>query len=180
MSSSKLFLSLLAAFVVGIFLGGIVTKTMDGGYDTGYRDAWTKAEARAIEVGLIPETPSTVTSLSGTIEEVQKDAVVIATTLREINPFANPLPEKRTVRVTKETTIVEGVPLDIEAITKANEVFLKKLETLEPGDEPPLPPEPFQWKSLTLDGLRVGESVTVEAEEDIRTKTVFSAKSIRR
>lgn len=128
---------------------------------------------------------SDMRALTGVIEEVKGNALVIQS-VASINPFED-LPKTREVLVTGATKIVRVEQKDRGVFQKEMEVFQKEMakarkEQKGQGSRVPAkitPPVPFIEKSISLNDLKIADRVFVEAGENIKEKTIFTATRIR-
>lgn len=129
------------------------------GWYLGYQAGWQKAKKVVEESGLLPATEGVqVTNILGAVQEVGDGTMQLA--VRSIDPFA---PEELQVR----TVIVD----DSTSIGKLSLQITPPL-----GKKAGVPSA--TTTPLALGDIRVGDFVSVDAGEDIRTAKTFTATAI--
>ena len=123
---------------------------------------------------------SEIRALSGAIQEIKNNTIFLKSGASS-NPFEE-LPSVREVVVTDNTKIIKQEPKDPKLLQKEMTDYQKTFE--EAQKEPsattifPTPPMPFVEEEITIAELKVGDQITVEANENIKTATRFEATRI--
>ncbi len=166
-----------ATFVAGYKVG--MTKAGPGGgsgYDDGFAAGVASIAKKFEGTGLLPEaTP--ITMIGGTVVSIDGDSMVIDAPQVVRNPFDEPAPTARTVRIGATTKFVELVPKDPETLRKE----LDAMQTKKPGDvtTSDAVPSPFARKTLKITDIEVGARVWVLAADDILRASTFDAVEIQ-
>lgn len=131
-----------------------------------------------------------VLSLSGTVERVEDTTIFL-----NVNASQFPLedaPAVRRVIVTDNTELVRFEELSIEEQEQREQEYQEALaeyeanrQEAEPGaedaagvGEEPVPPDIVDEVSISLGDIESGDSITVSAEENIKTKKEFEATRV--
>lgn len=124
-----------------------------------------------------PTTPE-IRSLSGTIKDVSGNTITLESSFI-VNPFEN-LPQERVITITPSTKLISFEPKDQAVFQKEMEEYSQKMSAVRPGGvrEPAITPIPFNEKTLNINGIKVGMTVTVEAGENVKEKAAFEAVKI--
>ncbi|MEK7636585.1 MAG: hypothetical protein AAB362_02765 [Patescibacteria group bacterium] len=174
----SLIVSLIVSFVVGGVVGFVVGGyySGDGVLTNGERIA--ELEAKIEKAKKLFPSISDIRSVSGTIEEINGNSIVIKS-FQGISPFED-LPEKFEILVTNATKIIRMIQKDPQA-------FQKEIEAIQKGQSggnvseissSASFPNPFIEKEITAKDLKVGGQVSVEAGENIKGKTRFDATRV--
>jgi hypothetical protein len=126
-----------------------------------------------------PSSPE-IRVLSGAIQEIKNNTIFLKSGA-SLNPFEE-LPEVREVIVTENTKIIRQKPKDSELLQKETADYQKAFEKAQKESSAttifPTPPMPFTEEEIKIADLKVGDQITVEANENIKTKTSFEASRI--
>jgi len=160
-----LIVGLILGYTLGLFLER--EKAFNQGLEQGRKEVEEKYQAKIKEIFPPPLEPKEVFSFLGEIKEIKDKTLTLGVTVHAPNPFQEPKIEKKTVRTNETTKVVKGVAKSQEELAKENsqaEIF---------------PPRPFKkGESILFSDLKVGDIIEVEAEENIKDKTEFTAKTI--
>ena len=176
MMHSKYIVILLTTLVIGFGLGFFTQKLTA----TTQKDPEIARLRSQIEKAkrFFPPEQSAINTLSGTIKTVSGRSIALDVNLP--NPFQD-VPLLRTVRITDKTTIIKFEQKDPAIFRTESLEFQRKTVKLPtgPGSSVQLvPPSPFREKPGALADLKIGQSVSVTANEDIAAKESFDAASI--
>lgn len=169
---------LLAIFALGIFIGTkIKTKTSNGNTDS-FQAGWDAAQKRLEESGAAPKLNGIeIKTLSGTIQQIEGEKITLKTT-NILGALSDPELDNRIVQVNNETKIYLLIPKDNTVLQKETEEFNNKLKEQANQAADLQIPLPFDKKEVSLAELKVGQNITVQADEDIKDKKQFTAKEI--
>jgi len=166
-----------ASFVLGYLLGlgGSAQVLVDK-----YEAEISKLQNQIEKAKKFFPSVSEIRTLSGAIQEIKNNTIFLKSGASS-NPFEE-LPQVREVVVTENTKIIKQKPKDSKLLQEEMADYQKALE--EAQKEPsattvfPTPPMPFAEEEITIADLKVGDQITVEANENIKTKTRFEASRI--
>jgi len=126
--------------------------------------------------------PKEIFALGGEVRKVKANSLIIE--VPQIHPLEK-TPTQREVMVTKETKIVRVVPKSPEVYEKEMQQYhLKEKELFEKEKRGvvikswPSPPTPFEEKEIELKEIKIGNKVSVIANEDIKFAKKFKAVKI--
>lgn len=181
LASVVAFIVILTSFLVGYSFGskGKVSTLLTGkpSQDT-FAAGWEAARKKLEESGLVRAEPTEIFTISGTITSINENKITLKANPTVINPLAEQAPEIRTITVTSETKIMKLNPKTPEEITKESEEFRKAMTALKPGATPPTPPSPYEEDEIEITDLKVGDTVSVTSEANIKMAAEFVAKEI--
>lgn len=193
-------LAIIVSFISGLGLGYILTSSdfletrqIQGQYSDTFIGGWTAARQKLIESGFIMATE--IFSLSGSIEKVADNQVVLATRL--MNPLDDELLKTRIALITSDTKIIirrqknEAEQKAEEELRDSQTAALRK-QLSEAGSEEEKMNLEMQITELEMNmmaipykevagkpsDLKPGNQITVEAGEDIAQKQKFIATKI--
>jgi len=181
-TQSKIYFIIGAVLVIGLILGYIwgsfssQEKAFNQGLDQGRKEIEEKYQTKIEELYPTQPEPEEIFSVSGEIKEIKDETLTVETTYYPVNPFEETKTETKTVRITEATEFVKQVQKSPEELEKEGEAFRKAME--ETPEAAILPPEPFKELTISFSDLKVGDRITIEAEENIKGKTEFGAKKI--
>lgn len=179
--------ALVVGAVGGFFLGfqGGSSKAVKENYDKGYAAAREADNAKLKELGLIRpdmmEEEGRITSLSGQIDSVGSDSLVMTVTIRPASPLDEPTSYKATVKVGAETEITLLKRVSEEEFMAQVEKFQTarmKAEKDGEGQEMIEPPSQYVSEKIKVTDLKPGMEVSVETKDDARNKTEVDATGI--
>ncbi len=157
----------LAVFSVTLFVAGFMS-----GRHIGYRSAADKVAE------VFPRFEEPVYSLSGVVQEVLPDAVVIEAQRLTANPLDDgPRMRKALVAV---DTVIRKVSLKKPSDLSADALlYNQQLASARAGGAPaPSAPLPYTQFAMELGQIQSGDLVEVHSKSDIRTMSEFSASEI--
>ncbi len=171
--------SLAVGFVAGYGAGRVSTGTpinplgsLGGG---SYQDGYNAAKKKLEDAHVFPPTPTSATTLNGTIKSVGSDSLVMETALSSPNPLEElNVPMERTVKIAADTAIDRQVPKTQEELQKE---VAKYQADLQAGKNVPLP-SPFKLEKIALSDLKPGDTVDATADHDILHEASFNATEI--
>lgn len=159
---------LLAGAVVEVFADPYLPASVSN-----YQKGFDAAEKRVQDSGFggAFRVPSEVQTLSGTVIAIQGDKLSVRTLA--VDPFADPALNDRTIVITSDTKLIQIVPKDPKVFQNELTVSAKSGVTGKPA------PVPFTEVVITVADIRVGDSFTVTASENIKTAATFTAQEIQ-
>lgn len=157
----------LAVFSVTLFVAGFMS-----GRHIGYQGAANKVAE------VFPRFEEPVYSLSGVVQEILPEAIVIEAQRLTANPLDDG-PKVRTVLVAVDT-IIRKVALKSPNQLNADAALYKQQLTAaqQTGAAAPSAPMPYTQFAMELSQLQRGDLVEVHSKSDIRTATEFGASEI--
>ncbi len=165
-----LVIGLIVGFALGRGLGGV------GGFGDTQKLQQQVEQAKK----LFPPVATDVRSMSGTVKEVKEKQGVIVVETIAVNPFDD-TPRVRTVTIASDTKIIRNEQKDPAAYQKEFIDFQKAVQaqaSKPAGSAPAKPPMPFREVAATISDIMVGQQVFVTADQNIRDKTSFDAKTL--
>ncbi|MEA3229293.1 MAG: hypothetical protein U9P44_00090, partial [archaeon] len=138
----------------------------DAGYETGYKTAWDNA-TEIVGASMFFETSDEIYSINGVVKNI---SLSTSTLTIETSPFfMNPLLEDSTQKIRKintnqDTTIIKitmKTPEEMEAMINKNGEFV-----------------PFSEEKITFDQIKIGDSINVNSDKNIKTETEITATRI--
>lgn len=184
-SNKNHLIAFVAIFVVAFILGALIgSQAFKGGApatgENTYEAGWNAAKKRLAdspEFGPRVNGPTEVSSLNGKVQAIDGNKVSLA--INPLEPLADPKLDVRVVTVTNDTKITRVVPRDSKEVQTEMEAFMKKMQTpLAPGQEPPTPPVTSTKEDGQLSDIKVGDTVIVTAETNIKDVKEFAITSI--
>ena len=162
--------------VVALLVGAAVGFALGGGQA---RTETAKLQAQIEKAKKsFPQIPE-LRSLSGKVTHIAGNTITLETSYPDTNPFES-LPKERTITISGTTKVVAYEQKDQVAVRKEMEDFMKNLRTARPADADarPTPPTPYTEKSASASDIKEGMMISVEADENIKDKTSFTASKI--
>lgn len=176
--SKTILISIILSLSIGLSLGFYYGKQSVPSVGGGVNNAFNGP-------GVAPFTPPAlpanmeIRSVSGTLKEIKGNILVI-----ESPSFNDPTKmSSYSVTITNETKLTRQKQKTAQELQKEFDAFQKAMQSpgQKPGQPPSaamIPPMPFTEVSATLKDLKVGDRVTAEANENIRSRTSFDAVKI--
>ncbi len=144
------------------------SQSFENGYKAGYQAAREKFAAVApLPAGIA------ITAISGTIKSINGQQIVVTATNLDTDPYIDGVSNDRTIIVTASTTLMQRTFLSAEEQARQMDRWTKSADR-----DKTAPPSPFTEKPLKLSDLKVGQTVAVMANEDIRLKESFNATQV--
>ncbi len=176
MEINKVYFALII-FLVGIFLGfsvGILYKSKQAAQNSNIDQKLLSQLEKAKKI--FPPILE-MRSVSGTIKKINKNTVTIESS-PPLNPFEE-FPLVRDVLITENTKIVKQEQKNSAEFQKEIEAYQKKIsEQAQANLSIPILPLPFIEKEIKIDGIKEGNIILVEADENIKAMTSFKATKI--
>lgn len=164
---------LIIGFIVGITVGFVGGKFYSMSSDVSAVNAnLAELEQKIEKARKFFPSIADMRSVSGTIETIRGNSLFIKTSSSP-NPFED-LPGKIEVSIISSTKIMRLTQKDQEEFQKELEV---SQELVKPG-EPFQSPMPFVEKEISLNAIKAGDQVVIEAGENIKGKTKLEAVRI--
>ena len=184
----KIFIIIIISLIIGIgsgfFLGQMnnTDKTIELDINNTFEAGWAAAEKRIAETSayfqLDQGSQDKITQISGAIEEIDNNNLIIKT--NPLSPLSDPSLNIRDV-LTNGNTLYNKIIFkdEIEYQKEIDEYYKKYSEYKNRADLPdePLPSE-TKVAEANFNDLEIGQRITVNANEDIKEKKNFTAKSI--
>ncbi|MCX6786522.1 MAG: hypothetical protein NTU85_01730 [Candidatus Kaiserbacteria bacterium] len=159
----------LLVLIIGITIG------FAGGKYINIKVADSSCEAKLAKAKAMFPSAQDVRGVSGKISGINGNTVTIA--VNETSPFDDS-PTAREVVVGENTKIVKMDFKDQTVFKQELEEYQKITSAQTDKTKIPTPPIPFTEKEISLSDLKVGDQITVEAGENIKTETKFTATKI--
>jgi len=181
-TQAKIFTIIVIALIIGVIIGYFLglhsghKKAYNQGLEQGRQEVKEKYQSKIEELFPTPPEPEKIFLVSGKIKEIKDKNLTLERTIPPINPFEEPKTEIKKVKITPGTEIVKRVEKSPEELEIEEKAFRKAIE--ENPKIPISPPDIFKETTISLSSLKVGDVITIEAEENIKDKTEFSAKKI--
>lgn len=176
----KPLVSFLAGAVIFSIVGFISGRALSGGLGVSSDQAQLQKLQMQVEAAkkLFPPPPADMRSIIGTVKEVKENALVVETF--SSNPFDD-TPRIRTITAGENTSITRNEQKDPAVYQEELAEFQKAIQAQsgQTSGTPPVPPSPVREVSVELSDVKPGMQATVTAEENIRDKESFEAKTIQ-
>lgn len=159
-----------------------------------YQAGWDAAKQRLIDSGSVPSTGMNVEvrAVSGQITEINGDKITLK--IRPLEPLADASLDTRIITVDSNTKITSMVPKDPKEFATEMEAYSKKMSAninVTPNmtkvgstSTPPVPyvpitpPESFTKTTISVSDLKVGQTINVTTDKNIKDVKEFSATEI--
>lgn len=183
-------LAIILSLGIGIFAGTKITKKTAvpqgaaTNADNTYQAGWDAAMQTLKDSGALPQMleATEVKNIDGKIESISGNDVTIKVSTPGL--ISTPTLLTRTVTIDPNTKIIQLVQRDQAEIQKEFEIFNEKMQqqqtqsVTDPKDMP-YPPQMQDKKDVSLGDLKVGQTIMVQAAEDIKDKKQFAATEIQ-
>lgn len=180
---NKTILGLILVFIIG-FLVGYGAGALSGKTSTqqAKRQARQNLVKQLRDQGIIPPEPESITEVTGTITEVGKNQLSLKPGQRYDDPLNEFLPSVITVKITDQTKITQLKEKSPQVLQQQEQEFEEKMAEYEQQNkEMPAglnPPELFTEQEIELSALKQEHKIAVVAENNIKGKSEFKAKTI--
>lgn len=178
--TTQYIVAVIVGIIVGVGASFVYFKQAPASIGGGtYQEGFDTARARVLEspMGMIFKTPDDIRTISGAVTAISGNQITIHTESQ--NPFDDPALADRTITLSSDTKITklsQGAPADFQAEMDA---FMKKMQSgKDVGLLPPVPPEPART-TVEVSGIKVGDTLTVTATENIKIMKEFTASEIQ-
>ena len=145
-----------------------------------FKAGWNAARERLVETGVVsrPEGEETYTELSGTIEEVSGNKLVV--NILTLDVLADPELKQRVVEITNNTEVYKFIKKDSgvyeQEVAQYNEAIK---EIIDPSsDNYPSRPYPLQKVSGSVSDFSKGQKLQINTETDLKELKEFEAKTV--
>lgn len=138
-----------------------------------------QAQQKLVDSGLMSPLPSDATELTGRLTGVSENQLTLVVDLSRLDPLGlAKLPTKRTVELSDTTVYTRQEKLSADELKKQRQAFI--LAALKLGAGVAAPAAPSALRAVTISGsdLKVGDTITVQAAENILSKPSFEAISV--
>jgi len=168
-------ITILLILIIGIaigFTGGRYYSKSSSQTTTGSKTADSSCEAKLEKVkDMFPTIPET-RNISGKIKEIKGKTIILEAI--NVNPLED-LPTTREITIEDNTKIVKSENKDQTTFQNEMDTYQEKIKA---GEKNAIPPMPFAEKEITPADLKVGDQISVEASENIKTKEKFEATKV--
>ncbi len=173
-----IFLAFEALIVYGTYAISF-DKGMEVGYNNGWNEAMSDVEDKITQSDNVQNDLDIMLSFKGTILEKKDGQLILQAANLSKNPLT-PTPAKRTVNIDGATILMARRQKSAEEINKERLAFSEAIKKYDEGTlkERPQIYTYFTTEIVKPDNFEVGEEVTVEANENIKTKAEFTASRI--
>jgi len=170
-----------AMAIVGMLIGTIATysyvamRPVDPAttYEAGFAAAKKLVEESS--VGPMIQSMGEVRAVTGTITSVSGSRIALR--VQSVNPFEDQNLLNRAITITSDTKIVKLSQKDPIKFQSEMNAFLKASQS---ASNPSLtPPAPYTSTSITGADLKVGDTISVTAGDNIKSSKEFSATEIQ-
>ena len=168
---------------VGVFCTGYgfgsdfpIMKNAGGtaSYEQGFKDGMNNAKKIVNASGVLPPEPSSVMSVTGTIQSIDGDSITISAAPITANPLADQGPRSRVIKVFATTPIVALVNKTADEL----QADLKKFQADTKAGKNPVPPSPDREAAAALSDLKLTMVITADASSDVRDAQTIDATKI--
>lgn len=171
--------TVLIGIIVGIGLSFVYFKQAPASIGGGtYQEGFDTAKNRVLEsaMGAIFRTPDDIRTLSGAVTALNGSKITIH--IESQNPFDDPALADRTIVITVGTKITKISQGDPKVFQAEMDTFMKKIQSGKVAGSPPVPPEPTRT-TVGASSIKVGDTITATALENIRTLKEFTASELQ-
>ena len=174
--------SIVIVFIVGVFIGlGVAfaffspSKEDGNTYQAGFDAA--KKLVKESPLGAMFISQNDIRSLTGTVTAVNGNKISVRGQASS-DPFADPALNSRVVVITKDTKIFTFTPKDAKTLQAEMALFMKG-SSGNGTVTPPIPPSMSTLTASDVSSIKVGNTVSVTAGENIKTMKEFSATEVQ-
>lgn len=165
--------------IVGIVIGAFASFYIysSASYQAGF-DAAKKIVAES-QVGNMLRTPDDIRTISGTVTAINDSRITMHA--QSTDPFEDVSLADRVVLVKDATKIVKISYKNVKVFQAEMDAFTKAVQTAESKGETftASPPEPFTRTSVDIASVAIGDTISVTAEENVKTMKEFTASEIQ-
>ena len=136
---------------------------------------WQQNLGKAIS----PAIPTDFKTFIGNVKNISGNAFVVKAS--SLNPYVSKLPAELTVMLGTSTVIERVKQKDRSVFERELKAFSRKihLNAIPAPSIPTLPPEPFTYEKISQASIKVGDTISVHASENIiNAKSVFAVSVI--
>lgn len=169
-------------FALGIVIGSAATKRGENtsliSSTNTYQAGWDAAKKRLSETGYAFPVMAEIKTVSGAVQDIQSDGMTVK--IRPLEPLADPALDMRNVKFDANTTfyqIEQKDPIKYQEEVKAfNSKMKANLSVLQAA--PGTAPQPFIRKTIAVNDIKIGMTVTISAANNIKEAKEFNAMEI--
>lgn len=171
---------LLAGAIIGVFADPYLPASLSNakkGYQSGFAAAQTFVENSSL--GSLSRTQTDVHTVSGTVTAIQGNRITIHSDFVS-NPLEGPVVANRIVTIDTNTKVIkltEKTPAMIDVEMHA--LITVQLTKQATSTSVTISAEPYIQTATNASTIKVGDSVTVTAGENIKTLAEFTAQEIQ-
>lgn len=166
------FTGLVTALLLGFLLG---SQTTEKNWQEGYEQGRQALIERLSDTGYLIPTIGEMRDLSGEITKIGEDRIFFK--IHIFDPLADPELDERVAIINEETQISLFKDKDPAEYQKEMDEWYRKTAEVQEGDLI-APPDHFIELDINLTDLNVGQSISVQAAEDIKEMKEFTATKI--
>lgn len=186
---------LLAVIAMSLLLGGVVfmvikiqqkksPQVATTNSENTFQAGWDAAKERLSQypMGMSAPEGMEIKSVSGTIQKIEGDKLTVK--INPLEPLADPDLDTRIITIDSNTKVTLSAQKDPAQFQKEMEEFQVRMkqsqenQELAQTTEPSMFPTPFEKKEIKVSDLKVGQQISVTANEDIKDKKEFIAVQI--
>ena len=173
-------ISLFGAFFLGLIFGAFffsekkALKIFEEKKEKLSQEIKKEFYQKLAEQMIVSPEPSGISQIQAQVIEIKKDYLLVKV-LHPFDPLNYLFPEKVKVFVNEKTEILSQVPQDPEVLSRATYEYNKAIkEGKIPPEFPPLSIE----KEIPFSEIKIGETLKIFSDENIKNKEQFFAKKI--
>lgn len=151
-------------FVVGIIAGAVASYSSS--YQSGFNAAKTVVENS--NFGSMYMMPNDFRTIAGTVTDIGENQLTMHFT--SLDPFADPSLDNRIVRIDSSTVITSPISPTVPAA-------MGNIDSSSTSTVAAMPPE--SPSVVAFSNIKVGDAISVTANENIRSVSKFLAKEIQ-
>jgi len=153
-------------------MAGSLSTSQDT-YQQGYEAAKLRFSA------ICPQLNEAVMSLSGSVKSAGSKSIVVSEESLAVDPIADGISKDRTVQLAANGKVILMKEKDADQFNKESEAFAKLSVPTSPQATLSQPPSRFTETNGALSDIKVGMTVTVESDKDLRLLSTINASVIR-
>ena len=180
-------LAVVVSLVIGFFVGTKIPKAQPQAeinkVDNNFQSGWDAAMKSLKESGVLPQFSENteIKSMNAIVQEISGKNL----TVKVVTPglLSTAALMTRTIVLDSNTKVSEIVYKDQAQIQKENEAFNEKMKqqgaqaSNDPKDRP-TPPQTQDSKAAAIGDIKVGQTIMINAAEDIKNKQQITATTI--
>ena len=166
-------------FMMGCIFSYLGSSTSVGGNT--YQSGWDAAKQRLSDSGMFPSSGMNIEikSLTGEITEINGDKITVK--IRPLEPLADASLDIRTVVVDSATKMFALQPKDQKEFLAEMDAYTQKIKanTAQMATTTPITmPDGFNRTTISMSDLKVGQTINVLSETNIKDVKEFNASEI--
>lgn len=159
--------------IIGVLIAGLVGYFLGASFGLGGSNKGLNNMTGDTPLPTMPDS----NFISGQVKSIEDNILFVHTP--RVNS-SDQMPEERQVTVGISTKLIKMERKTEEVIQKELQEYQKKIAEMKPGSTEPLPGLPVIYfeKEISLDDIKPGDFLSIEAESGIRMLEKFSATKI--